>query len=168
MELAWGVSLFAVAVLLFVLELFVPSGGIIGVVAAICALAGCVAFFQYSPQAGLIASISLAIVAPVGIWGAFKIYPHTPVGRRMILGTPPGEEDEAARRRIEQKLAEEEKARQIIGAEGVTVTDLHPVGVVRIEGERMQALAESGIIEANTRVKVIAVEGTELKVRAIG
>ena len=55
--------------------------------------------------------------------------------------------------------------RALIGSEGTAVSDLRPVGKVRIEGERLDALAESGMIEAGTPVVVTTVYDNQIKVR---
>ncbi|MHC5009117.1 MAG: NfeD family protein [Planctomycetota bacterium] len=45
------------------------------------------------------------------------------------------------------------------------MTDLRPVGVVKIDGQRIDALAESGIVEAETPVVVTDVYDNQIKVR---
>ncbi len=168
MELYWGIALFALAILIMVIEVFVPSAGILAIVSGICAVGGCVAFFRHSTEAGLLSALFLVLAVPTLLWAMIKYYPHTPIGRRMFLGSPPGEEDSGVQRYQESKRQAQQQAAQLVGAEGVAVTDLHPIGIVKIEGERLQALAETGIIEADTRVKVIAVAGSEVRVRPIG
>ena len=124
MELVWGAGLFAAALLLFVIEMLVPSAGILGITAAICAIAGCVAFFMYSPMIGMLSAVFLIVAAPTAAYAAFKYYPHTPIGRRMILGnTAPGEDDESAQRRAYEKAETQAREQQIVGAEGVAVTE---------------------------------------------
>jgi membrane-bound ClpP family serine protease len=168
MEIYWGVGLFALAILIMVIEVFVPSGGLLAIVSAVSAIGGCVAFFRHSTEAGLLSALFLLVAVPIAIWVTIKYYPHTPIGRRMFLGSPPGEDSPEAQKHVAERLEAEQQAQQIIGAQGTAVTDLHPVGVVKIEGQRLQALAETGIIEANTPVEVIAVVGTEVRVRPIG
>ena len=47
----------------------------------------------------------------------------------------------------------------------MTVTGLRPVGVVKINGQRVDALAEGGVIAANTPVLVTDVYDNQIKVR---
>lgn len=49
--------------------------------------------------------------------------------------------------------------------QGVSITSLRPSGQVEIEGERYDAMAESGLLVAGTRVKVIEISGNILVVR---
>ena len=55
--------------------------------------------------------------------------------------------------------------RELIGLQGVTITSLRPVGKVRIEGRRIDAMAETGIIEADTPIVVVDVYDNQIKVR---
>jgi len=96
-------------------------------------------------------------------FGALQLWRHTPLGRKMI-GVPSDEEVEARR---EAERHEQESRLALIGAEGVALTDLRPVGVVRIGEHRMDALAQTFMIPAGSRVKVVHVEGTQVKVRAV-
>jgi membrane-bound ClpP family serine protease len=54
-----------------------------------------------------------------------------------------------------------------VGAEGVVVSPLRPVGVVRIGDARYDALAEAGLIEPGARVRVSEVYDNQIKVRMI-
>jgi membrane-bound serine protease (ClpP class) len=55
----------------------------------------------------------------------------------------------------------------LVGAAGVAVSDLRPVGICRINDLRLECLAEGGVIDAGRRVKVVSVLGNEVKVRAV-
>lgn len=168
MELVWGFGLFVVALLLLVMELFIPSAGILGIMAAIAAIGGIVACFAHSPAAGATSLLVVMVGAPFLIYLAFKIYPSTPIGRRLILGsTTPGDDSVEARHHEEEQAREQERLTRLIGVEGVVVTDCRPVGTIRIEGQRVQALAESGVLETGDRVIVIDIEGNDLRVRRV-
>ena len=53
----------------------------------------------------------------------------------------------------------------LIGKIGVAETILRPTGAVRIEGRRVTAAAESGIIDKGAAVKVVSTDGTSVVVR---
>jgi membrane-bound serine protease (ClpP class) len=55
----------------------------------------------------------------------------------------------------------------LIGAEGVVLTDLRPVGVIQVDGQRFDALSETGLIRAGSRVKVTKIDSNQVKVRGI-
>ena len=54
-----------------------------------------------------------------------------------------------------------------VGKQGTTITVLRPVGVVRIDGERIDAMAETGSIEADCEIKVTSVYDNQVKVRTV-
>ncbi len=100
----------------------------------------------------------------------FKLWIHSPLAKRMVLGGSDDQVLEDADRNTLQasekaRLKRLEELRQLIGAEGVTETALRPVGFVKINGQRLDAMAESGIVEANTPVVVTDVYDNQIKVR---
>ena len=163
----WGGVLLAVALVLLFVELFVPSGGLIGVLAGIAAIASVVAFARYDRTLGIAMGGAYFILTPVIIWAMFKFWITSPMTRKLILGAEemdaesPGSSkaDQARRERLAQLQA-------LIGAEGVAITPLRPVGVVRIQGERVDALAETGVIDASEAIVVTDVYDNQVKVRA--
>lgn len=161
--LFWGFGLIGAALALAVIEVFVPSGGVIAITACVVAAAGVVAFWKVSWIWG-VTSLLGTIIAGVALFQfAIKIMPYTPVGRGLILGDQTGEE---AARRAEAERARLEAERALVGATGVAVTDCRPVGSAVIEGTRIEVLAEGGSIESGTPVRVTSVEGNQVKVRA--
>lgn len=159
--LYWGTGLLAASLLLLILEVFVPSGGLIAVAATGCAIAGVVCLFRVSTTWGLVGILTLLFLGPAAFSFALKVWPHTPIGRRM-LGEKPPEQVEAERRAAER---EREERLALLGAEGVVVTDLRPVGVARINGKRYDVLSEESLIRAGERVRVSLVEPNQIKVR---
>ncbi|MBL0922524.1 MAG: NfeD family protein [Phycisphaerales bacterium] len=157
----WGLGLFGAAALVVLLEMFVPSGGILAALSTGLAIAGVVSFWRHSPAWGLTSLAALLTLGPLVTAFMLKIYPDTFIGRRMILGGD-GPEDGPA------PETDADDASALVGAEGVAATDLRPVGTIRIDGKRVEALAEVGMIEAGARVRVVSVEGTRIRVRAVG
>ena len=161
--LYWGLGLLAAGVLLLVVEVFVPSGGVIAVLAALTSIAGIVMLFFHSTTWGLVGSLTFLVAAPTVFAFWVKVWPHTYFGRKM-MGEKPLEQVES-----ERLAAEEERRRWLglLGKEGLAMTDLRPVGVVRIDGQRYDALAETTMIAAGQKVRVTVVEGSQIKVRAV-
>ncbi len=70
--LLWGILLFVAAMGLLCLELFIPSGGLIGLLCGVAAVGSVVAFFQYDSGWG-VASIGIYILLiPIGLVFFFK------------------------------------------------------------------------------------------------
>ncbi|MFO0872632.1 MAG: NfeD family protein [Phycisphaerales bacterium] len=168
--LLWGFLLAAAALVLFAIELFVPSGGLLALLCAVCVAASVGLFFLHDPATGLLAVIGYCILAPVALIVGVRMWSHSPLAKRLILGGTDDEDDdldaEEAVARSEQARAERMAAlRPLIGTEGRTATPLRPVGFVVIDGRRIDALAEGNIIDADTRVIVVDIVDNQLKVR---
>ncbi len=161
--LLWGFALMVAALLLVFLEIFVPSGGIIGLTAGVTAIASVVVFWRVSPLWGITGLLVLLVLAPVALNFAVRLMPNTPVGKRLILS----EDAESLQKRSAQVQQQAEQEQALVGATGLALTSLRPVGTVEIEGTRLEALAEGGAIETGTRVRVTSVQGNQVKVRAV-
>ena len=167
--LIWGVVLFGIALLLLLLELFVPSGGLISVVAGVSLVGSVAAFFTHDPVWGFTAAGVYVLLSPLVIVTLLRFWTHSRVGRKLVLGGQ--EEDYEADPEAAAARSEEARRRRVselaalVGARGVAETSLRPVGTVRVEGRRIDALAESGIIDAGSPVEVVAAHDNQLKVR---
>ncbi len=62
-----------------------------------------------------------------------------------------------------QSVAEPPKA--LVGREGVAHSTLRPSGIVMIDGERLDAMAETGMIDEGKRVRVLRTQGYQVVVR---
>ena len=161
--LLWGLILLAAALLLTVIEIFVPSAGLISMVAAAVAIAGIVCLWIYDAFWGVSGLLGSMILLPTVFFSGISIWTSTNAGRRA-MGIPSEEELEARR----HKDLEARKLRDsVIGKEGVVLTEMRPVGIIELDGKRVDALAEMGFIVAGTRVRVVSVDANEVKVRAI-
>lgn len=160
--LVWGLILLGSAAFLGLIELFVPSAGIIGILALMVAIAGVVCLWIYETAWGVTGTLGVLVIAPTGTYFGFKVLPYTPIGKGLILSNPQPETPEEAQGGPEhvQRLA-------LLGKEGIAQTDLRPNGVVRIEGQRLDGVAESGYIPAGSKVKVVSADGIQLKVRQV-
>ena len=158
----YAVLLLLTGILLLVAEVFIPSGGIIMVLALTSlAGAGCCAWSAWhvtNPLYFWIFLASMAVLVPIVIGVAFYVWPHTPIGRRAILEAP-APADVASFVELEERLA------RLVGEQGEAVTMLNPAGIVRIHGERLHCQSEGTIIELGTIVRVTSVQGNRVTVR---
>jgi membrane-bound serine protease (ClpP class) len=113
---------------------------------------------------GLTGSVNETILlfcaeAALGFGAAYvsiKYFPRTPTGRKMILAsTQTG------------VRAQSSQATDWIGREGVAQTILRPAGVALIDGQRLDVVAESGMIECGSPIKIIDVNENRLVVRKL-
>jgi membrane-bound serine protease (ClpP class) len=160
--LVWGLVLLGTAAFLGLLEFFIPSAGIIGIVALLVAIAGVVCLWTYETAWGVTGMLGVIVIAPTATYFGFKVLPYTPIGKGLILSDPEPDSPEAVR-----STASHAQRVALIGQEGTAQTDLRPIGVVKIDGQRHDAVAESGYIMRDARVRVISADGIQLRVRQI-
>ena len=148
-----AILLFAAGIFLLLAEIILPSHGVLGVFASIAILVAIGVCFWINQYAGLTAAVAVVVLFPfvAALW--VKVWPHTPAGRRLILGPPT---DVATERPGPQP-----------GQIGVVVSELRPGGTCDFAGSRIEARAENGVIPAGRRVEVVAVIDSRPLVRAV-
>jgi len=161
----WGLVLFAVALGVVALEVVIPSGGLLGLLAGACVVASVVSFFMYSATAGFVATLGYLILGPIILIFLFKLWVNSPLANRFVLGGSVAEDADFDGAPPSAEAGHGPDLRDLIGLSGETVTPLHPVGTVKIEGRRVEALAENGTIERGVPVVVTAAYDNQIKVR---
>ncbi len=159
-----GLGLLALSIFLVMAELFIPSGGVIAAIASVSAIAGVVSLFRVSTMWGVTGLLAVIILGPIAFNFALKIWPNTPVGRRILHGTL-SEAD--LRAKEEAEIAQRDQWKSLLDQTGETLTALRPIGTIRISDQRYDALAESASIPAGTPIRVVEVQGRQIKVRAV-
>jgi membrane-bound ClpP family serine protease len=157
--LVFAVFLYLVSACLLVAEVFVPSGGLIGLASMICLAAGVWIFFGKGVVFGWIGVLVALIMVPAVLIAAYKIFPKTRFGKAVSL--------EPEKRQPGEGISDNEDLKSLIGKEGKTLTDLRPVGMCDFSGQRVESVAESGYAEKGKTVKVISVQSTQVTVRVI-
>ena len=156
----WAALLLICAMALVVLEVFIPSGGILGFLSAASAVASIVIAFRSGPLAGLVFVIVAILGLPAAIALALRILPDTPIGRRLLLRPP----------KADEVLPDDEKRRALlalVGKTGKAKTMMLPSGAAIIEGRTVNALSEGMPIESGQAVRVIEVRGNRVVVRIV-
>lgn len=161
--LMWGLLLIGAGVVLLLTDMFVPSGGILSVIAGVCALAGIVVLFKHDTTWGIAGLLAVLVMGPMAAVFMLKVWPHTPIGR-AVLGTPTEEEVQKQQLAAEQ---ERDQWRALVGKEALVLTELRPVGVVEIDGKRYDALCETTFVGPGQKVRVTSVESRQVKVRPL-
>ncbi|HEW79921.1 MAG TPA: hypothetical protein ENH34_08170 [Phycisphaerales bacterium] len=157
--LVFAVFLYFACAVLVVAEVFIPSGGMISICAIACLIGGAAIFFRHSTTAGWIGVIIAIIMVPSVLIIAYKMFPKTRFGKAVTL-TPP-------QRQRGDAIPDTDKLKELLGAVGLVITPLRPVGMCDFSGQRLECVAESGYVDKGKSVKVIHVEETQLTVRVI-
>ena len=157
--LVFAVFLYFACSALIIAEVFIPSGGLISICALACLIGGIAIFFRQSHTVGWI-GISVAVVMiPSVVIIAYKIFPKTRFGKSVTLAPPQRQQGDA--------IPDTAQLKNLLGAEGVVLTPLRPVGMCDFSGQRLESVAESGYVDTGKKVRIIHVEGTQLTVRVI-
>jgi membrane-bound serine protease (ClpP class) len=159
--LTYIIILLAAGVLLAFLETFIPSGGVLAVLAAGSLLGAVVLGFMQSNDTGCIVSIAVIVCVPIIVVVGLKLLPKTPFGRRMLLAGPEG--DFAARGGT-GRISPEDYG-DLTGKSGIVVASLRPAGIAEIDGKRRNVTADGRMIDPGCEIVVVRVEGNNIIVR---
>jgi membrane-bound serine protease (ClpP class) len=147
------ITLFVVGAILLLLETVLP-GMIAGTIGIVCIGAGVVqSFIVFGPQIGayILAGVLVALMIGTFLW--LKYLPDSRAGRMFASNQTVGE--------IRTERPE------LLGLTGTALTPLRPSGTVVINGHRVDVVTEGGLVDRDTPVKVVAVEGMRVVVRPI-
>lgn len=157
-----GLPLFLVFLgsLLVLAEVFIPSGGAIGLASAACFLGGVAIAFVRTyqmgvPVVGWLFCLGVVILVPILVVGGFRMLPHTPLGRKIILDGRP--QKEAPLLTL--------PADELVGATGVAMTDLRPAGAAEVGGRIVDVVTEGEYVEKGRPLRVVRVEGNRVMVQ---
>jgi len=157
--LVLAIFLYFACAALIVAEVFVPSGGLISICALACLVGGAAIFFREGRTYGWIGIAIAVVMVPSVLVVAYKIFPKTRFGKSVTLTPPKREQGDA--------VPDTPELKELLGAEGVVLTPLRPVGMCELSGHRVECVAESGYVDKDVKIKVIEVESTQVTVRVI-
>ncbi len=157
--LSYAIILLIAGILLVIFEAFIPSGGILGLLSTILLVSAVILAFRENSNTGLIFLIITIVTVPTFLLLGLKIFPKTPIGKRLILAPSV----ESPSQRGTAGVADKDYA-FYMRKTGKTVTQLRPSGIVEIGDERISAVADGEMIESNVEVVVIKIEGNSVVV----
>ncbi|HEX7447038.1 MAG TPA: NfeD family protein [Pirellulales bacterium] len=156
--LAWAAVLMLAGFSLAVLEVFVPSGGVIGFLSFMSVLSAIGLAFYRGPWYGL-SFLGVAVIAgPAVLIAALHWWPETTMGRRILLGVPASED-------VLPDFDDRRTLKGLLGRVGEAKSLMLPSGAVLIDGRSYDALSEGIAIEKGQWVQVVEVRGTRIVVR---
>lgn len=150
-----AILLFAAAAVLVVAEMLLPAHGVIGAVGALALIGGVGVVFWINQWLGLGMAFALTVTTPFAVALWMKLWPKTPIGRRLFLA-PPGATPPPPTTAMPRP-----------GQTGVTVSELRPTGVCEFAGERVEARAEHGMVPPGHGVRVVGAAGGHVIVRPV-
>ncbi|MFH0946817.1 MAG: NfeD family protein [Planctomycetota bacterium] len=150
----WAFILLGVGLVFIVLEVFFPSFGLLGTIAAAAIIVGGVIAFRAE---GIFTTylVLVFVLGPAAAIIGLKIFPKTPFGKALMLSGTTFDPKEAT---AGQGAGFEE----LMGHVGVASTPLRPSGKVQLEGRKIDVTTRGELIAAGQRVRVIRVEGNRI------
>jgi len=146
------ISLFiGIGLILVFLEFFMPSG-LLAFIAALLFISGITVFGFYTSSPTWTVVLTFVVLGLIWIDCRFAL---SRVRKNVLL------------KNDQQGFQASSYDPDLIGKEGVALTDLKPMGHIFIEDERAQALSEAGYISKGMPVTVIRGRGAYLIVRTI-
>jgi len=156
--------LVGVGLILVGLEIFFIPGfgmaGILGIMALVGGLGlsligtGATWDSMLSALGQVALSILVAIVATLIL---LRYFPRLPFGKRLILET-----NLQAQEGYESSPVEDHRW---LGKQGTAVSDLHPAGIARFDGERVDVVSDGTFIDAGQPIEVVRIDGNRVVVR---
>lgn len=153
--MTWPIVLLIAAAAFMILEVMIPSFGMLGLLAATSYIFAVVLAFKTSAADGYIVAGTGLVILPAAFLLGFRLVRKTPLGRKTLLDAP-------AVGSIQRGFTAQH--RLLLGKSGVAVTDLRPTGVAEIAGVRTDVTAATGFVPKETPVTVVSVDGTRIVV----
>lgn len=152
--LTWAVLLMLIGCGLVVLEVFIPSGGLLSFFSAIAIVASIVMAFRCDATIGMGFVVLTLVAVPATLGLAFKYWPSTPMGKAFL-----GELKSTA------DLRPVDPRRELVGKVGIAKSKMLPSGSVQIDGKYIDAISQGMAIDIGQAVVVAEVRANRVVVR---
>lgn len=143
-------------------EIFIPSGGFLGLTAVIVAATSIIIGYTYSGTFAVTLTLIYVITTPILVGLLIRFWPRTKIGRRMLNR----ETLEADSAMPEPTTIDGTPLSDFVGRIGTATSNLLPSGEVRIDGHRTGAVSTGLPIDIGTLVWVVRLHSGKLQVRA--
>jgi membrane-bound serine protease (ClpP class) len=152
--ISWALVLLVLGCGFLVLEVFIPSGGLLSFFAFLSIVGSMIMAFRRDTTTGL-SFMAVAVVAvPVAVALAFKLWPKTPMGKSFLGDLP-----------TEEEIKLEDPRRNLVGRVGVAKSLMLPSGAVLIDGQLVDAVSQGIAIDPGDPVVVVEVRANRVMVR---
>lgn len=148
-----GVATFGI----FIVELLIPTGGLLAILCVASAIASVVLGFFHGPTTGMVLLALYSVAAPFMLIIGLRVAARSPLGRKLVLSA-----EIPARTGAESPSAQRAPA---VGDLGEALTPLRPAGFIRLDGRRIDATAEGDMVDAGTPIEVVSIRDGHVRVR---
>ena len=145
------IILYILGVVAMIAEMFLP-----GIILGTCGFIACVsaialAFHTGDTTLGTVLIVVGVITFPTLIFIWYKVVSGPFAVRNTEAGFTAAKEEHPG----------------LVGAEGVSLTPLRPAGTARIQDRRVDVVADGEMIQPNSRIQVVRVDGNRVVVRSV-
>lgn len=153
----WAIGLFILGAIALVIEIFVPGFGVFGISGIIMLILGLVFsasdFEQFSKNAFWATFVCAILIVTLILLKKFtKIKFYDKLANKEVQNVAEGY--------IINKYDDD-----IVGKNATTVTELRPIGIVELDGKRMDAFSDEGYIAKGAKVEVTGKKSSSVIVR---
>lgn len=149
--------LLGVGLLLLFADVWFPSFGALSLLGVASLLWSVGAAFGEGRDTGFVFLAAVAVLVPTVILLGLKLFPNSPVGRRVV----------SSGLSFESTAATDPRDLTLLGKLGQTSSDLRPAGYARIEGRRVDVVSRGEPIPEGTAIRVLEVVGNRVVVAAV-
>jgi membrane-bound serine protease (ClpP class) len=147
------ITLIVAGAVLLLLETVLP-GLIAGMLGLLCLIAAIVqSYIQFGPETGTYVLFGVVVGLIVGTLIWIKVFPQTRFARVFMSNRTVGD--------IKADKPE------LLNQTGSALTPLRPSGTALINGHRVDVVTEGAMIDRDTPIRVVAIEGMRVVVRAL-
>jgi membrane-bound serine protease (ClpP class) len=159
LAIAMMVLLILASLVLLLFEFLTPTFGPLAILALASAAGAVAVAASISRTLAVVLTVSLLIGLPVYVVLMIRLLPRLPLAKGLFLQKAPDATGTA--------LPDAVALDSLVGKEGAAETMLRPSGTIRVEGRRIAARAESGLISKGSAVRIVSAGGSDVVVREI-
>jgi len=141
-------------VIIIIAEIFLPSGGLLSVVAAgLFGYSLFLVFHDISTMAGTYFVLADLFIIPLLVAIGLKVLARSPATLRETLSSDRG------------VVSQSPEMESFMGCRGKSITALRPSGTAIIDGKRLDVISRGEFIEKDRNLVVVEVTGNQIIVR---
>ena len=154
MNLVFPIILQLAGVGVIIAEIFLPSGGVLSILAAgVFGYSLFLVFTGVSTTAGAIFLVIDVVMVPILVLFGVKALARSPASLKKELSREGG------------YFSQSPGMEKYLGVKGEALTDLRPAGMARLDGQRTDVVTRGEYVEKGTQVVVIKVTGNQIIVK---
>jgi len=153
------IFLIIIGMIAIFLESFIPDAGILAIIGVTLILAAIIfSFIKFGFLIGILSFCTGIIGGPLSFIIAFKVFPKSYFGKKIILNQTENPEDGFVSH-------EDKNLKNLVNAAGVVYTTCKPAGMAIIENIKYNVISSGEYIDKNEEIKVVKVEGNKIIIR---